>query len=264
MTNSRPLRSRITATGIASVATAVVGLCAGVLAARTTHDVALRTGAVRGEFLAWLLPGCIEGAALAAALLRWARGRSREWVTCWPETAALTAIMALSVWVNASHVSHPTPLAVVLAAAPPVVLVGSLELLLRRRVVDAVSTASEHPTQSAEIPLASVQTSTATALTTDPVIERLSVALSDQTTVSDRSSAGMSERPRPRKRAAAPAASGRATQAEQIEKVEALAERLGAAPTPAQIVAEYGVSGPSSRRWRATYDAALKQDGSAA
>lgn len=120
------------------VATILVAIAAGVLAADATHDVAARSGAVRDPTLAWMLPLILEGAAVTAGLLAWRRTRAGQ--GAWPERLVLGALVLLAVVVNASHASAGTPLGVVLAAAPPLVLVTSIELLLRSRAAsEAVS-----------------------------------------------------------------------------------------------------------------------------
>lgn len=113
------------------VATILVAVAAGVLAAVATRDVAVTTGAVTDPRLGWLLPIIIEGGAVTAGLLAWRRtaaGVSATW-----ERLALLVLVVLAVAVNASHASGDSWLGVVLAACPPLVLIASVELLLRNR-----------------------------------------------------------------------------------------------------------------------------------
>lgn len=113
------------------IATLLVVGAAGTLAAVATQDVAVRTGAVSAPIMGWLLPVIIEGGAVTAGLLAWRRTSNGE--RAWPERLALMVLMVLAVAVNAAHADGSALLGVVLAACPPVVLVVSIELLLRNR-----------------------------------------------------------------------------------------------------------------------------------
>lgn len=112
-------------------ATVVVAVAAATLAAVATRDVAVTTGAVSTPMLGWLLPVIIEGGAVTAALLAWRR--TTAGVSARPERLALLILMLLAVCVNAAHATGDALLGVVLAACPPIILVVSIELLLRNR-----------------------------------------------------------------------------------------------------------------------------------
>jgi len=123
---------------VPAVATTVVALSAAALAAVATSEMALRTGAVSGPWLAWLVPAVIEGGAICAGLLAWQR--TAQGVSAWAERCALMVLTTLAVIVNAAHATTTRSahagaqghvLGVVLAAAPPLILVGTVELRLR-------------------------------------------------------------------------------------------------------------------------------------
>lgn len=114
---------------IPAYATLIVAISAGILAMVATSEVAVSTGAVSTPALGWLLPIIIEGGAVTAGLLAWRRTNNE--LSAWPERLALFVLMALAVCVNAAHADGTAVLGVVLAASPPVVLVVSIELLLR-------------------------------------------------------------------------------------------------------------------------------------
>lgn len=112
-------------------ATIAVALASGVLAAVATSEVALSTGAVSHPVLGWTVPVILEGGALTAALLAWRR--TGAGLKAAPERLALLVLIALAVVVNASHASGEHLLGVVIAACPPLILLASVELLLRNR-----------------------------------------------------------------------------------------------------------------------------------
>lgn len=111
------------------LATLLVAAAAALLAAHATHDVAVTSGAVIDPTQAWCLPVIIEGSAVTAGLLRWRRERAGQ--SAHAEQAALIVMMLLATIVNASHAWSGTWLGVLLAACPPLVVVASIELLLR-------------------------------------------------------------------------------------------------------------------------------------
>lgn len=124
------------------IATVLVGLAAAVLAATATADVAVASGAVSAPAFGWLVPMCVEGTAVTAGVLAWQR--TAHGVSAGPERLALTALIALAVIVNASH-GGPRPLGMVLAAVPPLVLLLSVEMLLRMIAVSAHGDESAQP-----------------------------------------------------------------------------------------------------------------------
>lgn len=142
-TQTKPGTSRLMR-HVPAVATLVVALSAAALAAVATSEMALRTGAVSKPAMAWLVPAVIEGGAICAGLLAWQR--TAQGVSAWAERCALGALTTLAVIVNAAHASGSTAasvsaqnqiLGVVLAAAPPLILVGTVELRLRALTLTA-------------------------------------------------------------------------------------------------------------------------------
>lgn len=113
------------------IATAAVALAAAVLAADASREVAISSGAVSDPALAWCVPVIIEGGAVTSGLLAWRRSRMGQ--PARPERLMLLVLVLLAVVVNAAHAASGTPLGWVIAAAPPLVLVVSVELLLRNR-----------------------------------------------------------------------------------------------------------------------------------
>lgn len=113
------------------VATAAVALVAAVLAADASREVAVASGAVSDPALAWCVPVIIEGGAVTSGLLAWRRSRMGQ--PARPERLMLLVLVLLAVIVNAAHAASGTPLGWVVASAPPLVLVASVELLLRNR-----------------------------------------------------------------------------------------------------------------------------------
>lgn len=111
------------------LATLLVALAAGILAAVASRDVAIARGAVSVPALGWLTPVILEGAAVTSALLGYQRSARGE--RAWAERACLAAMLLLATVVNAAHCSSGDWLGITLSAAPPIVLLTSIELLLR-------------------------------------------------------------------------------------------------------------------------------------
>lgn len=124
---------------LATIATITVAIAAGVLAAVNGHTTALATGAVGHWWLAWLVPVTIEGASLTAALL--SVRRRRAGLSTWAERSALLVMLAIATVTNAAHVESGSVLGIGLAALPPLVLLVSIELLIRASTTTTVARA---------------------------------------------------------------------------------------------------------------------------
>lgn len=124
---------------LATIATIAVAVAAGVLAAVNGHTTALATGAVSHWWLAWLVPVTIEGASLTAALL--SVRRRRAGLSTWAERAALLVMLAIATVTNAAHVVSGSVLGVGIEALPPLVLLVSIELLIRASTTTTVARA---------------------------------------------------------------------------------------------------------------------------
>lgn len=111
------------------IATCLVGGAAAILTAVATHDVVVAHGVVSNSTLGWLYPIVVEAGSVTAALLAWRR--TLAGLGAGIERLGLLVLMALAVWTNCSHVAGAEALAMFLAAAPPFVVVSSVELLLR-------------------------------------------------------------------------------------------------------------------------------------
>jgi hypothetical protein len=124
---------------------AFLAISAFVLSFEALRDLAEREGGLTGP-ASWMFPVIVDGAicvfslsALRAELagdhrdVRWIKG-------------LVLAVTLSSVGLNTLH-AHGRPLAMVIAAVPPLLLYGSLEVLLlqaRRRFVPAEVTATPH------------------------------------------------------------------------------------------------------------------------
>lgn len=132
--NRDPISRPSWPTCLAVAVTLAVAACAGVMSAITTHAVALTSGVVTDSAEAWLLPVIIEGGAVVSAVVGWTRRRGGQ-----PARLALSmlaGLLILSLIVNARHAWHTRdPFAIFLAACPPVILLGLVEMVLpvRRR-----------------------------------------------------------------------------------------------------------------------------------
>lgn len=111
---------------LAAIACVVVGAASFALSYVALRDVAVATGAVP-EHLGWLVPIAIDGGVICGSAVLWsqsAAGRPRTWFPF----AFVAVLVAMSVVVNASH-AGTHPLAKVIAALPPLILLGTLELV---------------------------------------------------------------------------------------------------------------------------------------
>lgn len=162
-TPTATVRSRLIGV-LTLMVTLAVAIGAGVLTAVASRDMALRTGAVADPGLAWLVPLVIEGGGVVAGLLAWRRSALGQGSR--PERCVLGCLIAIAVLVNAAHLASPASLlivlGVVLAAAPPVVLVACVEMLLRSRTAtETIAMREQARTQRAQRrPLATAADST--------------------------------------------------------------------------------------------------------
>lgn len=115
---------------LARVGAAVVGMGAAVLSYRATSAVAAASGAVSPRW-AWLVPVIIEAGMVTAGALAWLRVTAGERGRA--ETTLAGVLLGLSVVVQIAdaRAHHATLLGQVLAALPPVVLLGSAEMITR-------------------------------------------------------------------------------------------------------------------------------------
>lgn len=111
------------------------------------RDVAAEIGAVPPH-LAWLVPVVIDGGIICGSVVIWANAQLGQRRELFP-FAVVTALVIVSVVVNASHAAA-TPLAKVIAALPPLVLLATLELVAAS--YRSVQRATERGTAPAEVP----------------------------------------------------------------------------------------------------------------
>jgi len=104
----------------------VVGASSFALSYVALRDVAAQTGAVP-EYLAWLVPIVIDGGILCGSAVIWSNSERLGKRPFFPYLF-VTVMVVMSVIVNANHASDLL-LAKAIAALPPLILLGTLELV---------------------------------------------------------------------------------------------------------------------------------------
>lgn len=120
-----------------TVALIVVGAASFALSFVALREVSTEFGAVPAH-LAWLVPVVIDGGIIAGSVIIWAQSMQEARRQRFP-FVFVTLLVIVSVIGNGAH-ADPNPLGVAIAALPPLVLLGSLELVAaqhRRNVLIA-------------------------------------------------------------------------------------------------------------------------------
>ncbi|TGN64216.1 DUF2637 domain-containing protein [Nocardioides eburneiflavus] len=222
----------------------VIGGGAGALAAVATSQVAVDTGAVATPALGWLFPLIIEGGAVVSVVLAWQR--TAAGLSAAAEYSALLILLLLTVAVNATHADGSSWFGVLLAASPPVVLAGSVELLLRNMrtqrlpgCVSARPVGAERPSEHLSAPLAERPGDTSSAVPHKPAERLLSTpALSTErpAVVVSTERAPLSERSTSAQTSAQPVSTERAAAAStpRAPRVTTSAKPANAKPSAAE------------------------------
>lgn len=111
---------------LAVLATLVVGAASFALSFVALRDVAATTGAVPAE-LAWLVPVVIDGGVICGSAIIWSLSKEESRRPLFP-FLFVAALVTMSVVVNVNH-AGPSLLAKSIAALPPLILLGTLELV---------------------------------------------------------------------------------------------------------------------------------------
>jgi hypothetical protein len=195
---------------LASVASLVVGGASFALSFVALRDVAAAYDAVPAN-LAWLVPIVIDGGVICGSAIIWSASYEQSRRPFFP--FAFTGVLVIiSVVVNAAH-AGPSPLAKLIAALPPLILLGTLELVAAqgRHAHEAVRTAANQQTadqQRADQQAAEQQAAirqAAELLATEMLAEKLA-AEDTPTALSDGSpqSPARARQPRPRTQSSSP------------------------------------------------------------
>lgn len=122
------------------VSSLVVAAASFALSFVALRDVAAELEAVPAS-LAWLVPIVIDGGVMCASAVIWAAATAGKRRQAFP-FFVVAVLVAISVVVNAAH-AGPSPLAKLIAALPPLVLLATLELVaITTRSANAASAAS--------------------------------------------------------------------------------------------------------------------------
>lgn len=140
---------------LASAASLVVGAASFALSFVALSQVAASTGAVPAS-LAWLVPVVIDGGVICGSAIIWSASYEHTRRPRFP--FAFTGVLVIiSVVVNAAH-AGPAPLAKLIASLPPLILLGTLELVAAQgraahrtdpAQTDATTTGTVAPTSAA-------------------------------------------------------------------------------------------------------------------
>lgn len=110
-----------------SLASLVVGAASFALSFVALSEVAASSGAVPAA-MSWLVPVVIDGGIIGGSAVIWANSYQQRRRELFP-FAFVTALVAVSVAVNVAHASAGSLLGRVIASLPPLVLLGTLELV---------------------------------------------------------------------------------------------------------------------------------------
>jgi hypothetical protein len=111
---------------VAALACVVVGAASFALSFVALRDVAVALEAVPAS-LGWLVPIVIDGGVICGSAVIWSLSREQSRRPVFP-FLFVAALVIVSVVVNAAH-AGPSPLAKLIAALPPLILLGTLELV---------------------------------------------------------------------------------------------------------------------------------------
>jgi hypothetical protein len=111
---------------LAAVACLVVGAASFALSFVALRDVAVAVGAVPAE-LGWLVPIVIDGGMICGSAIIWSHSKEQAHRPYFP-FFFVAALVVMSVVVNVNH-AGPALIAKVIAALPPLILLGTLELV---------------------------------------------------------------------------------------------------------------------------------------
>lgn len=146
---------------LAALACVVVGAASFALSFVALRDVAVSLQAVPAS-LGWLVPIVIDGGVICGSAIIWSLSREQVRRPVFP-FLFVAFLVLVSVVVNAAH-AGPAPLAKVIAALPPLILLGTLELVASqgRRLGTAAGNSTARPQATA------TASATATATATVP------------------------------------------------------------------------------------------------
>lgn len=111
---------------LAALACIIVGAASFALSFVALRDVAVELQAVPSS-LGWLVPIVIDGGVICGSAIIWSLSREQLRRPVFPFLFVATLVL-VSVVVNAAH-AGPSPLAKLIAALPPLILLGTLELV---------------------------------------------------------------------------------------------------------------------------------------
>ena len=112
--------------GLASLATLVVAAASFALSYVALSDVSVRVGAVPPG-LGWLVPIVVDGGVICGSAIIWSHSKLSTRRPVFP-FLFVGALVTISVIINAAH-AGPSLLAKGIASLPPLVLLGTLELV---------------------------------------------------------------------------------------------------------------------------------------
>jgi hypothetical protein len=140
---------------LAALACVIVGAASFALSFVALRDVAVELDAVPAS-LGWLVPIVIDGGVICGSAVIWSLSREQIRRPVFPFLFVATLVL-VSVVVNAAH-AGPAPLAKLIASLPPLILLGTLELVAAQgRRLSATERANEVAVTHVAPPAAAVQ-----------------------------------------------------------------------------------------------------------
>lgn len=148
---------------LAAFSCLIVGASSFALSFVAIRDVSIAVGAVP-EYLGFLLPVVIDGGIICGSAVIWSLSRESTRRPLFP-FIFVGLLVLVSVLINTNH-AGPTLLAKVIAALPPLILLGTLELVAaqgrRLSSISSLSQTSEHPFNGKIVDSASLPTTNLT------------------------------------------------------------------------------------------------------
>jgi hypothetical protein len=171
---------------IAATASVVVGAASFALSFVALRDVSVQLEAVPPS-LGWLVPIVIDGGVICGSAVIWSLSHEQRRRPVFP-FLFVGSLVIVSVVVNAAH-AGPTILAKLIASLPPLILLGTLELVAAqgRRQAENVSESATANAPFQQEPYAGIQTAS-TSFKPSPTTQYSRPAfegLSDPTMISD-------------------------------------------------------------------------------
>jgi hypothetical protein len=153
---------------LAALASLVVGASSFALSFVALRDVSVEVGAVP-VYLGFLVPIVIDGGIICGSAVIWSLSKETDRRPIFP-FLFVGSLVVVSVVVNTNH-AGPGALAKGIAALPPLILLGTLELVAAQGRRQSVTKDATRPESTSQAPQASEQPLRAAQAPVEPVVQ---------------------------------------------------------------------------------------------